>query len=142
MAVYPLIFMAILIFPDITPNKLNSIQLPDYSLIIREFEDGGEVRRSIQANGSGTQLSLSYLLMSAIDTATLINFWRATSGTWLSFTLPSSIIKHPDNIKVGLLNLDSTALWRFSETQSFKTDYATSQRGLYSFDVNIQSVVS
>jgi hypothetical protein len=134
--------MAILSFPDIAPNYLKTIQLPDYNTLVKEFDSGGEVRRSAQHTGVSTKLSLSYTLMSANDTATFINFWRATRGTWLSFTLPLSIIQHPDNLKIAIAKLDSTTYFRFSEALNFKTDYATLERGLYSFDVSIQSVVS
>lgn len=134
--------MAILSFPAIAPNYLRNIELPDYRLAEKQWEDGGENRRTPQHTGAGTMFSLSYLLMSAQDTATFINFWKSTSATHLPFTLPTVIIKHPDNIKLALANLESTTYWRFSESLSFKTDYATLQRGLYSFDVNIQSVVS
>lgn len=134
--------MTILSFPAIAPNRLSNLTLPDYKLLIKEFEDGGEVRRSGQHTGIGTSLGLTYQLMSAEDTATFINFWGASRGTWLAFTLPSVIIEHPDNILIGLAQLDSTTQWRFSEALQFKTDYATLQFGLYSFDVKIQSVVS
>lgn len=134
--------MAILIFPAIAPNRVNNITLPDFNLLVKEFESGGEIRRTAQHTGANTQLSLSYSLISHTQAAAIISFWAAAKGTWLSFTLPSVIIQHPDNIKVGLANLDSTTLWRFSEGMSIKPDYATLQRGLYSFDVNIQSVVS
>jgi hypothetical protein len=134
--------MAILSFPAIPPNYVRSVQFSDYNTLIREFESGGEIRRSAQHTGVGTTLSLSYLLMSEDDTAVFMNFWKASGGTWLSFTLPSAIIKHPDNIKMGLANFDSTTYFRFTEGLNFKTDWATKKRGLYSFDVNIQSVVS
>lgn len=131
-----------LTFPAIVPNKLSSITLPDYRLIEKEFEDGGQVRKRIQGTGCGTTINLSYELISAVDAATIINFWASTKGTWLSFTLPPIIISHPDNIRQALIKLDSTALWRFSDSLQIKTDYATLQRGLYSFDVDIRSVVS
>lgn len=131
-----------LVFPALKPDYLKTITLPDYSLIEKTFEDGGELRRSAQTNGSGTTLLLSYLLRRHTGTARMIEFWGETKGSWLPFTLPSFIISHPDNIKMGLINLDSTILWRFTEPLQFKTDYALAERGLYSFDVTIQSVVS
>jgi hypothetical protein len=134
--------MAILIFPAIAPNYLRSITLPDYKILVKEFEDGGEYRRTAQTVGAGTLINLSYELITHVEAATLINFWASTKGTWLSFTLPTVIIQHPDNIRQALIKLDSTLLWRFSDSLQIKTDYATLQRSLYSFDVNIQSVVS
>lgn len=134
--------MAILSFPAIAPNKINSIQLPDFSLLVREWESGGENRRTAQTVGAGVQLNLSYQLISHSQASTIMTFWGTAKGSWLSFMLPTVIIEHPSNIKIGLANLKSTTLWRFSENLSMKTDYATLQRGLYSFDVTIQSVVS
>lgn len=131
-----------LVFPILKPDYLKSISLPDFALRIKEFEDGGEIRRSSQTSGSGTKLMLSYLFRRHTGTARMIEFYGQAKGTWLSFTLPSIIISHPDNIKLGLINLNDTTFWRFAEPIQIKPDYSNPERGLYSFDVTIQSVVS
>jgi hypothetical protein len=134
--------MAILIFPAIAPNYLKEISLPDYGMLSREFEDGGERRISAQFNGSDTGLILEYQLRTHTESATIIEFWALTKGTWLSFTLPSVIIQHPVNVVTAINLLSNTTYWRFEEGLSIKTDYATAQRGLYSFDVSLRAVVS
>lgn len=134
--------MAIPEFPPIKPNYLRSMTLPDYKILIKDFDGNGEVRRSAQFLGSGTILTLGYELISHIDTSALMQFWAGTRGTWISFTLPPVIINHPNNFKLALFNLENTTLWRFESPFQIKTDYATKQRGLYSFDVVIQSVAS
>ena len=139
---YSLIFMAIPIFPAIAPNYLKEISLPDYGMLTREFEDGGERRISAQFNGSGTGLMLQYELRTHIEAATIIQFWATTKGTWIAFTLPSVIIQHPSNVITAINQLGNTTVWRFAEGLSIKTDHATLQRGLYSFDVSIRAVVS
>lgn len=131
-----------LVFPAFRPDYLKTITLPDYNLILKEFEDGGELRRSSQHTGAGTTLLLSYALRRHTGTVPFINFWAATKGSWLSFTLPPAIIRHPENVEIGLAALDSFTFFRFTEPIQFKTDYATLERGLYSFDMTIQSVVS
>ena len=134
--------MTIPIFPAIAPNFLKEILLPDFSMLTREFDDGGERRISGQFNGSGTGLMLQYQLRTHTEAATIIQFWAATKGTWIAFTLPSVIIQHPSNIVTAINQLGNTVVWRFAEGLSIKTDYATLQRGLYSFDVSIVAVVS
>ena len=134
--------MTIPIFPAIAPNYLKEISLPDFGMLTKEFEDGGERRISAQFNGSGTMLQLQYQLRTHIETATIIQYWAATKGTWIAFTLPSVIIQHPSNVITAINQLGNTTVWRFAEGLSIKTDYATLQRGLYSFDVSIRAVVS
>ena len=125
-----------LVFPSIIPNWVQTLELPDYGVIIYQFDDDSESRRYRYDTGNHTRLLFRYEGRTEADVANFMSFWRSTSGMKESFTIPDAIIKHPAAWKAGLAILGTTTLWRFESPPSIKTVHT----GIYSWDCKLISI--
>jgi hypothetical protein len=130
------------VYPNLPPHFLRSFDMPAYKQNINRFDEGTEQRIKTSHTGVGTKLVLGYEKISDGQVRTLVEFWKASRGKEIPFTLPSTVLNHPALIVAALAGLTSTTYWRFSEAPQVETEVATTERGLYNVDVMIQSVIS
>jgi hypothetical protein len=130
------------IYPDLEPQFIRSFEMPAFKQNINRFDEGTEQRIKTSHTGVGTKLVLGYEKINDASVRLLMNFYKASRGKEIPFTLPSLIIKHPVVILNALTNLTATTYWRFSEAPNIETFNATPQRGFYDVDVTIQSVIN
>ena len=125
-----------LIYPTIVPNYIQSLQLPDFGVIVYKFDDDSESRRYRYDTGNHTRLLFRYEGRSEADVANMINFYRSARGMKEAFTLPSAIIQHPASWQSGLAVLGTTTLWRFEEPFGISTVHT----GIYNWQVKLISI--
>jgi len=126
-----------LIYPPLIPNFFGDLELPDYKIMVFTNDDGSERRRILHTTGNHTKVKLKYEGRTEVEVGTLVNFYTAAQGLQETFTLDSSIIRHPAAYQAGLAALGSTTLWRFESPPSITTVYV----GIYNFDVALISVI-
>lgn len=125
-----------LIYPTIVPNFIQSLELPDFGVVIYKFDDDSESRRFRYDTGNHTRLLFRYEGRTDNDVANFINFYRSAFGMKEAFTLPDAIIKHPNAWKAGLGVLGTTTLWRFENPPRISTVHT----GIYNFNVSLISI--
>lgn len=125
-----------LTFPALVPNYIKTLELPDFGVIVYQFDDDSESRRYRYDTGNHTRLLFQYEGRTEADVANFMNFWRSANGMKEAFTLPASIIKHPVGWTSGLAILGTTDLWRMEEPPRIKTVHTN----IYNFDVKMISI--
>lgn len=125
-----------LVYPVIVPNFIQTLELPDFGVITYKFDDDSESRRYRFDTGNHTRLVFKYEGRTEADVANFISFWKSTSGLKESFTIPTSINKHPSAYQAGIDLLGTTTLWRFESAPKITTIHT----GIYNWDVTVISV--
>lgn len=99
------------IFPNVYPDKIKSLDLPDYKTVSNSWKSGDKLFKRTQFAGSSTKLILEYRMISQNETDQLNLLWDFTEG-FLLFTLPVDFFsKYPLAFKNAITNLKSTAFW-------------------------------
>lgn len=129
-------------YPDLPPQFVRSFEMPSYKQNINRFDEGTEQRIKTSHSGVGTKLVFGYEKIIDADVRLIMEFWQASRGKEIPFTLPATIVKHPQVMLAAITSLGSTTYWRFSEAPNIETFNATLQRGLYNVDITIQSVIN
>lgn len=107
--------MAILVFPDITPEYIKSISPPNYNVSKAEFKNADKRFKRTQFVGAGTELDIEfrYLPISQVDQ--IITLWDDTEGR-ISFTLPTGFYRYLTTEVVTMIaDWKATTRWLISE---------------------------
>ena len=117
--------MSISTSPNIKPNFVRPIELPEYSVKSTEWQSGQSnvVREAF--TGLKTQISLEYQHLDHLKLVEIVNFYNSVKGTNTGFLLPiadievspgvfeqQTFLKFPDDILDSIANLGSTTVWK------------------------------
>ncbi len=104
-----------LVYPNIKPDKISNIELPDYISTGKEFRQGDKYFQRTQFVGATTALQLEYSMLLQSELDLILQLWENSEGAKL-FTLPSNFYSsYPITFKNSILNLKSTTFWRLSK---------------------------
>ena len=144
--------MPISTFPNIKPNFVRPIELPEYSLKSTEWQSGQSnvVREAF--TGIKTQISLEYQHLDHLKLVEIVNFYNSVKGTSTGFLLPiadievspgvfepQTFLQFPDAILNAIADLGSTTVWKFASEPSFSVLVATTEKGKYNGSIQLIS---
>lgn len=99
------------IFPNVYPDKIKSLDLPDYKTVSNSWKSGDKLFKRTQFSGSSTKLILEFRMISQNHVDQLNLLWDNTEG-YLLFTLPIDFFnKYPVVFRDAISNLKSTNFW-------------------------------
>ena len=100
-----------LVFPNVYPDKIKSLDLPDYKTVSNSWKSGDKLFKRTQFAGSSTKLIFEYRMVSQNDLDQLNLLWDNTEGFKL-FTLPVDFFsRYPSSFRDAIANLKSTIFW-------------------------------
>jgi hypothetical protein len=103
-----------LVFPNVKPDKISQLELPQYTNTAREFKQGDKLFKRTQFVGAGVTLRLTYSFLSQTELDSLLLIWDNSEGNKL-FTLPSDFYSsYPQEFKLSIERLKSTTFWRIA----------------------------
>ena len=126
------------VFPSITPDYIDNIQLPGYKNAVNKFTDN-EQTILFSNTGTGLEMTFKYSLIDATKLETLVNFWKIQGGKAGSFTLPTEIWKHPNVLK-NSLNINNLK-FSFADTLNFDIRVADKTRGLWRLECKLVQTI-
>ena len=128
------------IFPDIKPNYVKTLELPEYKVSETEWKSGFSNVKRESFQGIGTQITLEYQHLKHTDLVTIINFYNTVKGVSTGFKLPANFIKYPDLAIDAITLLESTTVWKFDSEPSFSLLVANPEIGRYNGSIQLRSV--
>lgn len=126
------------IFPDVFPDYMKTLTLSDFGVVITPMPDGFETRSAPNYSGAGAMITLEFKNRSALELKLITDFYKNMRGGFRAFTLPNSIIRHPNSYKLQLFNLIEGYSWKFNKKLIIKTEF----RDCYSFEVELKSIAA
>jgi hypothetical protein len=108
-----------LVFPNIKPDKITQIDLPEYTNSVKEFKQGDKLFKRTQFVGAGLSLQLSFSFLSQSELDSILVLWDNSEGSRL-FTLPIDFYSsYPIEIKAAIQSLKSSTFWRIQSPPSY-----------------------
>lgn len=119
-----------LVFPNIKPDKISQLELPQYTSSSRDFKQGDKLFRRTQFTGTGVKLLLSYSFISQAELDSLLLIWDNSEGNKL-FTLPNDFYSsYPTEFKLSIERLKSTTFWRIASQPQYTPRVLSAYDGL------------
>lgn len=125
-----------MIFPNIKPEKIN-FDFPDLLSQEENFSTGYHKTFLPSRNGWGTDFEFVYNFLTSSEVKTIMNFYNQVKGSWLTFSLPHEIFRHPLSVRYEFELLFTNCAFRFKNSPSIKTEGLD----IYSMTLNLVSEI-
>jgi hypothetical protein len=132
--------MTVLTFPNIKPNFLKPLELPEYKISETKWKSGFSVALREQYQGNNTGLTLVYKQLKDSDLVTIINFYNSVLGDTTGFLLPTNFIKFQSGVTSAIANLGNTDRWKFNNEPVITLLVANLNIGKYDVNIELRAV--